>query len=187
MLNEDMFRGDGLGGPLGYMGCPALVTIAKEAGQLADTILAENIIKMYARMYARSMANAVWYINQDVLPQLFTMAVPIGLGGTPMYMPPGGLSGSPYSTLLGRPVIVNEFSSTLGDLGDITFADMSEYLWWEKSAPKFASSIHVYFLYDKNAFRFVYRVDGKPSWQAPLTPAQGSNTTSPFIALAARA
>ena len=187
MLNDDMFRGDGIGGPLGYLLSPALVTVAKEANQLADTILAENIIKMYARMYARSMNSAVWYINQDVLPQLFTMAVPVGLGGTPMYMPPGGLSGLPYSTLLGRPVVVNEFSSTLGNLGDITFADMSEYLWWEKSSPQFASSIHIYFLYDKNAFRFVYRVDGLPSWGAPLTPFQGTATTSPFVALAERA
>lgn len=187
MLNDDMFRGSGADGPRGYLLSPSLVTVAKEANQLADTIMAENIIKMYSRMYSRSMGNAVWYINQDVLPQLFTMAVPVGLGGTPMYMPPGGLSGVPYSTLLGRPVIVNEFSSTLGDLGDITFADMSEYLWWEKSAPQFASSIHVYFLYDKNTFRFVYRVDGKPSWSSPLTPFKGSATTSPFIALAERA
>jgi len=187
MLNDDMLRGDGIGGPRGYLLSPALVTVPKEANQLADTILAENVIKMYSRMFARSMNNAVWYINQDILPQLFTMAVAVGLGGTPMYMPPGGLSGSPYSTLLGRPVIVNEFSSTLGDLGDITFADMREYLWWEKSSPQFASSIHVYFLYDKQAFRFVYRVDGKPSWNTALTPFKGSSTTSPFVALAERA
>lgn len=187
LLNEDMFRGDGIAGPRGYLLAGSLVTVAKEAGQLADTVVGDNVIKMYARMFPRSMRTAAWFINQDVLPQLFTMAQPVGLGGTPLYMPPGGLSGTPYATLLGQPVVVNEFSSTIGDLGDITLADMRQYLWWEKSAMDAATSSHIYFLYDKTAFRFGYRVDGLPSWSSVLTPAQGTNTTSPFIALAARA
>jgi HK97 family phage major capsid protein len=186
MLNDDMFRGAGAGGPLGFSVAPCVVTQAIQPAQLTDTINADNIINMYSRMTARSITNACWYINPDCFPQIQTLALAIGLGGVPLYIPPSGLAEAPYGTLLGRPVIPNEFSPTLGSAADISFADMSQYLWWEKSAPQAASSIHIYFLYDKTAFRFVYRVDGQPSWNAALTPYQGTTTTSPFVILATR-
>ena len=46
--------------------------------------------------------------------------------------------------------------------------------------------MHVAFLTDEMVFRITYRVDGEPMWTAPLTPFKGSNTKSPFIALASR-
>jgi hypothetical protein len=48
-----------------------------------------------------------------------------------------------------------------------------------------ASSIHVQFVTDETAFRFVYRMDGQPIWDTPVTPFQGSDTVSPFVALLA--
>jgi hypothetical protein len=48
-------------------------------------------------------------------------------------------------------------------------------------------SVHVAFLTDESIFRFIYRVDGQPIWNAALTPFKGSNTLSPFVVLAARA
>jgi len=44
----------------------------------------------------------------------------------------------------------------------------------------------VAFLTDEMVFRFIYRVDGEPIWNAPLQPFKGSNTLSPFVALASR-
>jgi len=42
-------------------------------------------------------------------------------------------------------------------------------------------------LTDELAFRFTFRVDGKPAYTSPITPYNGSsNTRSPFVALAAR-
>ena len=69
--------------------------------------------------------NAVWFINQDIEPQLFTMGLTVGMGGMSVYMPPGGLSGNMYGTLFGRPVVPIEQCQTLGDKGDILLADMS--------------------------------------------------------------
>ena len=43
-------------------------------------------------------------------------------------MPPGGLSGQPYGTLLGRPVIPIEQCSTLGTVGDIILADLKQFI-----------------------------------------------------------
>jgi len=34
------------------------------------------------------------------------------------------------------------------------------------------------------AFRVTWRVDGKPAWVSALTPFKGSNTQSPFVAIA---
>ena len=157
-----------------------------ESGQTAATFVTENAIAMWSRMWSRSRQNAVWFYNQDIEPQLLTTGISIGVGGSTLYMPPGGLSASPYSTLLGRPMIPIEQASTLGTVGDLVLFDMSQYLLIEKPMQS-AMSIHVQFTTDQTVFRFVLRADGAPSWHSPLTPANGSNTLSPFVALATRA
>lgn len=187
LIDRAIFEGTGAGQPLGIRNSGAVVTVAKEAGQAADTVVAENITKMWSRAWARSRASAVWLINQDVEPQLDLLSVPSGAFGIPVYMPPGGLSEAPYGRLKGRPVIIFEHCETLGDAGDIVLADFSQYLLADKGDIQTASSIHVAFLTDETTFRFVYRVDGEPIWNAALTPAKGSNTLSPFVQLAARA
>ncbi len=185
-IDDAMFRGTGAGQPLGILNSPALVTVVKENSQQAGTIVVENIVKMWARAWARSRANAAWYINQDIEPQLYTMSLVVGSGGVPVYMPANGVSGSPYSTLFGRPVIPLEQCETLGTVGDIVLADFSQYLIIDKGSMKSDVSVHVRFLYDEQVFKFTYRVDGQPTWNKPLTPFKGSNTLSPFVALATR-
>ena len=49
-----------------------------------------------------------------------------------------------------------------------------------------AVSIHVKFVYDETAFRFVMRVDGQPIWNSDITPYKGAATVGPFIALETR-
>jgi HK97 family phage major capsid protein len=142
---------------------------------------------MWARLYNRSRRNAVWYINQDLLPQLYQLSQAVGTGGQVVFSPPGGLSGSPYATLMGRPIVEVEYTQTVGDQGDIILADMSQYQMIEKGGVQSASSIHVNFLYDETVYRFVYRVDGQPKWNSPLTPKNSALTQSPFIVLDARA
>jgi len=46
--------------------------------------------------------------------------------------------------------------------------------------------MHVKFITDEMTYRFIARNDGQPSWNAALTPKNGSNTLSPYVALAAR-
>jgi HK97 family phage major capsid protein len=185
LVENAIIRGTGAGQPLGILASGALITVAAQPAQAITTLVSENIMDMWARMYVPSRRRAVWLINQDVEPQMDQFTIGVGTGGSVLYMPPGGLSAAPYGTLKGRPVIVNEYSSTLGAVGDIMLVDLSEYYMIEKGMQS-ASSIHVYFVYDKTAFRFVYRVDGQPAWNAPLTPYQGTNTVSPFVTLAGR-
>jgi HK97 family phage major capsid protein len=189
LRNDAIIRGSGAGQPLGILNSGCLVTVAKEGGQKADTIVWENVVKMYARLFASSRPNAVWLINQQVEPQLMQMAMSVGTGGVPVYMPAGGASSSPYATLFGRPVIPCEQCSALGDVGDIIFGDFNGYILAEKGGIESASSIHVQFKYDESVFRFVMRCDGQPVRASALTPYKGGATAtlSHFVTLAERA
>ena len=184
-----IINGTGAGQPLGVMNSGAVVTIAKESGQSADTVVAANIVNMFARLPRRSARNAVWLINQDIWPQLWQMTLGTGAAVVLLYAPPG-VSGpninAPFGTLLGRPVLPVEYCATLGDLGDILLTDLSQYLMIDKGGVTQASSMHVRFINDEMTFRFIYRVDGQPAWKTAVTPFKGSNSLSPFITLAAR-
>ena len=186
VAENDIFRGTGAGQALGILNSGCLVSVAKETGQAAATIVAENISKMWARRWTRAR-DYVWFINQDVEPELDNLAYAVGTGGQLVYMPPGGLADAQYGRIKGRPVIPIEYASTLGTVGDIVLASMSEYQAINKGGIESASSMHVRFVYDEQVFRFVMRIDGQPKWDQPLTPFQGTNTVSPFVALASRA
>lgn len=189
LLDDGIMNGTGAGQPLGILNAGCLVSQAAETGQVAATVVAENIIKMYSRLFASSRANAVWFINQNVEPQLHTMSIAVGTGGYPIYMPPGGLSASPYGMLLGRPVVPIEQCQTLGTVGDVVLADLTGgYILAEKGGIKSDMSIHVKFVYDESVFRFVMRVDGQPVRASALTPYKGGAnfTQSHFVALATR-
>lgn len=187
MMDDGIFGGTGAGQMAGIIGSNSLITVAKEAAQANTTIVFQNILNMWSRLYAPSRANAIWYINQDIEPALYAMSLLVGsTGGVPVYMPAGGISGTPYSTLFGRPVVPIEQCSTLGTVGDIVLADLSQYAMIDKGGMKSASSIHVRFLNDEQVFRFTMRLDGQPKWNAPLTPNKGTNAQSPFITLASR-
>jgi len=89
--------------------------------------------------------------------------------------------------LLGRPIIPIEQCAALGTVGDIILADMSQYVRCVKGGIQSASSIHVQFTTDETTFRWVYRTDGQPIWNSPLTPYKDTTKTqSPFIVLAVR-
>jgi len=188
-LDDAIINGTGVGRPLGILNAGCLVTQAIEAGQAADTVLYENIVKMWSRVFAGSQPNAVWLINQNVFPQLATMSLSVGTGGAPVWLPAGGASGSPYSSLMGRPVMPIEQCASIGDLGDIILADFGGgYILATKGGVQSDMSIHVRFIYDESVFRFVVRVDGQPVRASALTPYKGgaSWTQSHFVALAAR-
>ncbi|MEY4634803.1 MAG: hypothetical protein RJA55_601 [Acidobacteriota bacterium] len=184
---DAIFRGTGAGQPLGILGASGTVSQAKETGQVAATVVAENIMKMWARMPAPNRKNAVWLINQEVEPQLDKMYIAVGTGGIPVYMPPAGLSQNGYGTLKGRPVIPVEYCEAPGTVGDIVLADFSEYLMISRGTPDWASSMHVKFLTDEMTFRMIWRADGQPARSAAITPYKGNNTLSPFVTLATRA
>jgi HK97 family phage major capsid protein len=185
-VEDAIVEGSGQQQPLGYRATasPCLVSVSKESGQTAATINTTNLSKMWARLPARSQANAVWLVNVDTQPQLDFLSIPVAAGALEprfvAYGPDGILR------IKGRPVISIEYAETLGTVGDISLVDLSKYRLIRKGGVEQASSIHVRFTQGEQTFRAFYRCDGQPVPRSALTPFKGSNTLSPFVVLQTR-
>lgn len=191
MLGNAVFNGTGVGSPLGFTKSPVLITVDPVVGQAADTIIAQNIISMWARRLANAPQEGwAWFMHQSVEAQLALMYAETGVSGGLVYMPPTGLSGRPYGTLQGLPIVTSEFSPTLGDANDICLANLKEYVSISKGGVTEATSTEVEFLTDQLALRFTMRVDGRPYDDSAITPFAAGATTPPtqsaFIGLGAR-
>jgi HK97 family phage major capsid protein len=188
LTNDAIIRGTGVGKPQGIMVSGGTVLVAKEAGQAAETVLAENVIKMWVALPARFRSSAVWLVNPEVEGQLDLMTIGMGAANFPVYLPAGGLSASPYGTLKGRPVMSTDLCEALGTAGDIILASMNQYLTIVKGGVQSAVSIHLWFDYMQVAYRFSFRVDGQSWWDSALTPYKGRSgfTQGAFVTLATR-
>lgn len=189
MWFEDVafISGTGVGQPLGFLNADAAVSVAKESGQAASTILWENIVKAYSRMLPSSIGRAVWVAHIDTFPELATMALSVGTGGSAVWIGNTGGVGTPPVTILGRPVIFTEKVSSVGTAGDINFVDFGYYLIGDRQAMQTSTSTEFKFGNDKTAVRLIQRVDGRPWLNSAITPQTGSNTLSPFVKIATRA
>jgi len=181
-LDREIFEGTGSGECLGIMNSDIVVTVAKKSGQAADTIVAENVVNMLAR-FKGDINQAGFFVNQDCLPQFPLMTV----GDQPIFIPGGSFANAPFGLLFGRPIIPLEFCETVGTKGDIVLADFSEYILIDKGGVEEAESMHVRFLTDEMAYRFIVRNNGQPADEKPITPLKGTNTLSPFVVLEDRA
>lgn len=188
-VNDAIINGTGVGMPLGILKSAGTQIVAPESGQAADTVTYRNVSAMFYRLVAEARRRAVWLMNPDAEEQLsFMKFIDQGSGNAiPVYLPPGGLSASPYSTLFGRPIVTSEAMPALGDQGDIVFGDMSQYLTVTKGGIRQDVSIHLFFDYDITAFRFVLRIGGQPWWNAPVERPGGQTPRGYFVALGARA
>lgn len=184
-VNEAILFGDGVGKPTGALttGGP-LVVQAKEAGQAAATINQQNLSKMVSRLLPGELGNAIWLGNPDVIPALEAMTV----GNYPVYLPNMTAANAPYGMLKGRPLQLSEHAEALGSQGDINLLSLRGYRTITKAGGvETATSMHLYFDADATAFRFIFRINGKPLMSKPVTPPKSSNTRSHFVTLAVRA
>ena len=174
-------NGDGAGKPRGFLNSGAVLKLTRSGGGAID--YAGDVVKMWARMWAASRFNAVWLHDQSAEQKLYTMKLDVGTGGSAVFLPAGGASGSPFASLFGRPLIPTEYGAQVGTTGDLMLVDLSQYTLIDKGNIKAAASMHVRFEFDEMAYRFVWRIDGEADWDKALTPKSGGDTLSPFIAL----
>lgn len=158
------------------------VSIAKEAGQAAASIVADNVLKMRARCWG--YGNAIWLANHDTYPQLAKLSIPVGTGGGLIYQQ--SLQENRPDMLLGRPIFYSEYPSTVGSQGDLILGNWSQYLEGVYQPLQSAESIHVRFVNHERTFKFWLRNAGAPWWRVPLTPHKGASTLSPFVVLDVR-
>lgn len=179
--------GSGTDQPHGFLGAgnPAAVVQSKESGQAASTVLFENVIKMYSRLLPGSLASAVWMCSPDTLPELWSMALSVGTGGSAV-MVPSAVPGPPF-TLLGIPVVRSEKVPALGQRGCLALVDLSYYLIGDRQLMSAASSTEWKFGQNQTAYRLIQRVDGRPWIQSAVTPRNNGPALSPFVELEATA
>jgi HK97 family phage major capsid protein len=186
-LDAAIAVGTGAGQPLGFQNAPATIVVAKDSGQATGTVSTNNVLNMLQRLYVRSRKTAAFFINPANEYLLYPLTIGTGTAVRLIYTPPGMNGNGPdFGTLLGVPVIPIEQAAAVGTQGDFVLADLKSYLLAKRQGIRADSSIHVAFLTGEVAFRWMMRVDGQPMWNLPLTPANGSISTSPFVALAAR-
>ena len=188
-LDDEIIRGTGAGQCVGILNAPCTVTVAKEGGQIADTIVTANVNKMFNALFAASRGTAVWLYNQECEPQLETLSLAIGTGGVlmPMFQYAGsGTNNSPVNKLKGLPAIPVEQASAIGDVGDIILADLSGYILVDQGGIEARQSLEVKFLENEKTFQFIYRVNGAPRLRSAVAPYKGSTSLSHFVTLAAR-
>ncbi len=184
-LEGCVVAGNGVGKPQGYLSGGSLVTIAKEAGQAAATIVWENLSKMYHRAPNKSAPGLVWLVHPDAHEQFDFLSFPVGVGGVPVYLP--ATAQGTIDSMRGKPIVESDHCSALGTEGDINLVDLSQYMLAYKGGVDAATSIHVQFLTAENCFRFIFRANGMPKRMSALTIKNSAKKRSPFVTLATRA
>lgn len=173
--NEAIVNGSGAGQPLGWFTSAAKVTVTRDT---ASSVKAADVAGMFARVI--NPGQSVWYINQDVLPQLMQMSI----SNQPIWTTPNGFVSAPGGMLLGRPVQFLENCQTLGTSGDIQLVNPKGYYAVTKGAgPEYAESMHLFFDYNVNAYRWIFRLGGQPYLSAAISPAKGSKTRAHVVVL----
>ena len=182
-IDKALISGTGAGQPLGILNANSLIEISKEDGQSGDTIVYENVLKMWQSLYSPLQKEAIWIINPNCFTQLSTMTLNVGTAGALTWHPVNGTS--PLPTLLGRPIYWSEHAKTLGDAGDIILVAPSQLLVGMRSQISLEVSPHAKWDTDEIAMRSVCRMDARQAWNDTLTDASG-NEVSWAVALAER-
>lgn len=182
-VNEAILFGDGNGKPFGALNSNALVVQDKDTGQATKTVSNTNLGSMVSRLLVGQLQNAFWLMTPDALPFLENMTV----GNYPVYLPNNNVSGASYGMLKGRPVRLSEHAAAFSSQGDINLVSLKGYRTITKAGGiQTATSMHLYFDADAVAFKFTFRINGKPILSKPVTPPKSANTRSYFVSLQAR-
>ena len=185
MFLEERLRGTGVGEMEGILTSPASITVSKESGQSADTLVSENVIKMRARCWG--YRRAVWIANHDAIPQLTKLTITIGTAGVqiPAWQP-GNDDGTP-DTLLGATADLQRISLharrrrrlVAGQLVAISRRHVQTARGGQLPARALPGT--------RNHVQVLDAQRGAGWWRSPLTPRRSTTTLSPFVTLAARA
>ena len=145
-----------------------------------------NAIKMQARAMPRGRERLVWLMHPDLEEQLPYLSIQSGEAAKFLWNPEGGLGNFDTQRVLNKPVLFEDSCASPGVRGDALLVDPYMYILLTKGTVKQDWSIHVEFLTDQNCFRVVYRCNGAPKVNKPLTIKNSSKTRSPYVALADR-
>jgi HK97 family phage major capsid protein len=179
-IDRFCINGSGAGCPQGVLQAPCKIQIAGETGQRADTLVYQNIKKMFARQL--NPGNAVWLFNNSVTPDLLEMSVAVGTGGS--FVPLLNETSGKF-TIFGRPVYFHPSMPAIGDADDAAFVDFNFYGLGVRSEVWVDITDAVRWTQRERSFRILMRFDGQCTLDAAVIPEHGVSL-SPIVSMAAR-
>ena len=194
-ITQALISGNGLAKPQGIHKSGCIVVTGGVGGDVGDgtretanSITFKDVAAMKIRMSDKMFQRAYWVMNGDHEFALMTMKFP---GTTnmawPVYLPPGGISATPFATLMGRPIIKHEAAPAVGAQGSLTLWDPSQYMLLKHAGSDVQTdiSIHMFFENNATAIRLVVYIGGQCWWGAPMVRNVSALTYSPVVCLAA--
>lgn len=176
-----LINGTGVDEILGLLNSPALLTVAKKAGQAASTVVAENIINMYARLPAADRASSIWLYHAQLEEQFPLMTV--GANNFPVFIQPGnGLTERPYGTMRGIPALPFLHCKALSAKGDLFLLNPRKIRLLARTGLQAQMSAHVGFLNGEIVWRFDQRLAARPIYLETQKTPDGFET-SPYLVL----
>lgn len=175
-MDDACIRGNGAGKPVGVLNDAALITVSKESGQAADTVVASNLLKMYERLHPQCIRGAVWLFSQTLLRHLMTISINVekGTDGIAVVDGPMLREVAPGSfTMMGLPAIPTEKVPPAGDKGDIILVDWGQYFVGLRQEIIMGASNAPGWSQDLTDFRSIIRAEGLGKWSGPVTPKNG--------------
>lgn len=168
-----IFRGNGVGQPLGILNSDAAVSTGPDTNDLFAYADAAEILSRFKSVGG----NPTWVAHPSTIPDL--MRFEVGTGGAVWV---ANVQGQVPMSLLGYPVRFSEHLPQANNAGHVGLYDLSAYTLFRKGGMSIAYSEHAAFTSGKVAWRFEERLDGKPNLKKAITLAdpQGSYTVSPF-------
>ncbi len=166
------------------IGAASIKTVAKTTNAAsASAPDLDNIETMWVGLHTGFRKNAIWLANPNLEPVLRSLVL-----GTynPVFMPAGGISAAPYSTLMGKPIIFSEHCAAIGTTGDLLCVDPSAFYGvMRNGGVQNSVSAHFKFDLDLQAFKASVRVAAISKLKAAITRPD-STTCSNVVALATR-
>lgn len=147
-MNREHIKGQGAGesmGPLNH------VSTYSQTRVTSGRIEPDDIANMAAHCW--DYDGAVWLAHRSLLPEILLMTKTIGVGGQLLMIT--NLNDAPQFTLLGRPLIFNEFNPSIGTTGDLMLVNYSYYMIGESGYSKQDSTQFVRYLEDQDTFRMI--------------------------------
>ena len=180
-VDRGLVSGAGAGSnePIGFLGHASAVTVTRAT---SGTVSYADILDMHQRMPPSYHSGAIWLCNSDVLPVLMNMSFQDNTTNPrPVWLPNFQVEGTPYGTILGRPVVLHEAMPGLNSLGDLCYINLPRgYFSVTKAGIGMRQdiSIHLHFDFDMTTFRWILRLGGRPWLDAPIARAEVGNTNT---------
>lgn len=163
--------------PLGILNSPALLTGSRAT---PSTIVAADIAGMAAKMLPFGWKSAIWACHPSCLAQIMKIST------YQLSEYHGEQADGRCGTLIGRPLFVTDKLPALGTRGDLIFFDPRLYVIGDRQEVLVdASTLGPAFRTNQTDFRVWMRLDGLPLLSNAVTLADGTQTASPYVALAA--